>query len=87
MTGENTRSTHNSTSLEASKCKITKFLSEPKKFTGSMTKRNPLSWFRHVDHIRRGLNLGDEEAILVATSHFSGHAKLWWDTIESEVKT
>ncbi|KAG2208562.1 hypothetical protein INT45_003112 [Circinella minor] len=87
MTGENTRSAHNSTSSEASKRKITKFLSEPKEFTGSMSERNPLSWFRHVDRIRRGLDLGDEEAILIATSHFSGRAELWWDTIESEMKT
>ncbi|KAG2212528.1 hypothetical protein INT45_005658 [Circinella minor] len=88
MTGENTRSAYNiTTSSEASKRKITKFLSEPKEFSGSTNERNPLSWFRHVDHIRRGLNLGDDEAILVATSHFSGRAELWWDTIESEVKT
>lgn len=68
------------------KRQLYKFLSEPKDFHGT-SDRNPLSWLRHLDRIRRGLELKDEEILLVASTHFQGQAELWWDTVEDEVKT
>lgn len=68
------------------KRQLYKFLSEPKDFHGT-SDRNPLSWLRHLDRIRCGLDLKDEEILLVASTHFQGQAELWWDTVEDSIKT
>lgn len=70
----------------AHKRQLYKFLSEPQEFNGS-TDRNPLSCLRHLDRIRKGLELRDEEILLVACTHFRGQAELWWDSVEDEVQT
>lgn len=68
------------------KSKISKFLEEPKDFSG-VDDRNPLTWLKHLGRIRKGLELKDEEILLVASSHLVGRAALWWDSIEEEVFT
>lgn len=68
------------------KSKIGKFLAEPKDFSG-IDDKNPLTWLKHLGRIRKGLELKDEEILLVASSHLVGRAALWWDAIEDEVTT
>lgn len=68
------------------KSKISKFLAEPKDFSG-VDDRNPLTWLKHLGRIRKGLELKDEEILLVASSHLIGRAALWWDAMEDEVTT
>lgn len=82
---QDTRSVQDSSSAALSrKSKISKFLAEPKDFSG-VDDKNPLTWLKHLGRIRKGLELKDEEILLVASSHLVGRAALWWDAIEDDV--
>lgn len=63
---------------------LAKFVAEPEEFSAG-DKKNPLTWFRRIDRIRRSLGWKDETAILVAASHLRGRAELWWDSVEHRV--
>lgn len=78
-----TRSAQDNT-LSGRKSKVTKFLSEPKDYSGS-EESNPLTWLKHLNRIRKGLELNDEEIILIASSHLVGRAGLWWDAVEDSI--
>ncbi|KAG2207823.1 hypothetical protein INT45_003507 [Circinella minor] len=58
--------------------------SQLREFSG-VSDQNPLGWLRHIDHLCHGVGLTDVEAILVASSHMTGQAELWWDSVENKM--
>ncbi|KAG2190999.1 hypothetical protein INT47_010401 [Mucor saturninus] len=69
----------------ASASRISKFLAKPEVFRGDAS--NPMAWLHSMERIYNGINFSDEEMIIVLASYFAGPAAVWWNVIESGVKT
>ncbi|KAG2191692.1 hypothetical protein INT47_012311, partial [Mucor saturninus] len=65
---------------------ISKFLSSPETFSGTGLP-DPLSWIQHLDRTRKAVGMTDEEALIVAASHFKGNAIRWWNIYEGRLTT
>ncbi|KAG2190967.1 hypothetical protein INT47_007112 [Mucor saturninus] len=68
------------------KSNISKYLSAPEIFVGGPN-AEALSWLQHMERLKRGVGMSDEEAILVAATHFRGTAAKWWAIHEEEIVT
>lgn len=64
--------------------RLSKFVAEPEIFSGKSSK-NPLSWLKQINRIRKATNMSDDQALLVASSHFRGQAQRWWDNVEETI--
>lgn len=62
------------------------FVDKPSKYHGSM-QENPVTWFKSIDRLKKGLLLEDAQVILVASSYLRDAAALWFDSVEDQVTT
>ncbi|OAD71996.1 hypothetical protein PHYBLDRAFT_146976 [Phycomyces blakesleeanus NRRL 1555(-)] len=69
---------------ECKSSNISKYLSAPEIFVGGPNGKS-FSWLLHMDQLKKGIGMTDEEAILVAATHFCGMAAKWWAICEAKV--
>ncbi|KAG2215768.1 hypothetical protein INT45_009409 [Circinella minor] len=67
--------------------KAFKFISSPGSFSGTGVGENPMVWLRQIKRLWLRGNLSDAEVLLIAASHLTGQAELWWVPLEETVVT
>ncbi|KAG2213623.1 hypothetical protein INT45_000984, partial [Circinella minor] len=67
--------------------KAFKFISSPGSFSGTGVGENPMVWLRQIKRLWVRGNLSDAEVLLIAASHLTGQAELWWVPLEETVVT
>ncbi|KAF7720670.1 hypothetical protein EC973_006605, partial [Apophysomyces ossiformis] len=65
--------------------KITKFILAPKEFMGT-SHQNPLSWLKNIGHLRKVVEMSNEEVLFIASSHLHGQVEKWWEVKEDKIK-
>ncbi|KAG2209654.1 hypothetical protein INT45_002784, partial [Circinella minor] len=67
--------------------KAFKFISSPGSFSGTRVGENPIVWLCQIKRLWLWGNLSDAEVLLIAASHLTGQAELWWVPLEETVVT
>ncbi|KAL0080602.1 hypothetical protein F4703DRAFT_1931605 [Phycomyces blakesleeanus] len=65
---------------------ISKYLLASEMFVSGPNGKS-LSWLLHMNRLKKGVGMTNEEAILVAATHFYGMAAKWWAIHEAKVTT
>lgn len=71
---------------------VTKFLGEPKVFSGSTTvgakgESNPVNWLKKLDRLKKCAKFSDEAILMVAADHLSDRAESWFDVYCADISS
>lgn len=70
---------------------VTKFLGEPKIFSGSTSvagsngESNPVNWLKKLDRLKKCAKFSDEAILIVAADHLTDRAESWFDVHCSDI--
>lgn len=66
---------------------LNNLIGKPENFTGDRRDEKALLWIRQIQRIKKGMNLDDEQILLVIGNNLKGKAEEWWCTREDHVLT
>ncbi|KAL0582169.1 hypothetical protein ABG067_008061, partial [Albugo candida] len=66
---------------------ISNLIGKPDVFTGERKDGKALLWIRQMQRIKKGLDLSDEQILVIIGSHLKGNAEEWWSIQEDLIDT